>query len=62
MEPNLVGDPKARPEQFIKSCFVQYTSSFSGIFFSVCSVTEDTFGTVLILTFKFSCSAPSAIA
>ena len=36
IDPNLVGEPKARPEQLTKSSLVQYISYFLGIFYSVC--------------------------
>ena len=61
IEPNLVGEPIARPLQLIKSSFVQYISPLSGISSSVCSVTAETLGTVLILISTPSFSAPSAI-
>ena len=62
IDPNLVGDPKARPEQLIRSSFEQNISPFSGIRGSLDLLLGDTLGTVLIFTFKFNSSAPSASA
>ena len=62
IDPNLVGDPSAIPAQPIKSSLVQYISPFSGMLASTASATEETFGTVLILTSRPFFSAPSVSA
>ena len=62
IEPNLVGEPKARPLQLIKSSLVQKISPDSGITSSICSTFDDIFGTVLRRTSKPTSSIPSAIA